>query len=268
MKKFFGLIVLVIIVIIAAVWFFSDKQPAGEENLGNQENQESQSVALASTSTISQTDSFYNIKANWPQFAKTEAAFNKKIADLIAEKIDTFKKDAKETWDARNATLLPGEEFSETPPEPFDFIADWSPTQINDKYISIVITMYYFTGGAHGINEVKAFNYDVVKQQEISIEDFLGNSAQALQKLSQLSEQTVISQLQSNDLQMDIFLTQMVKDGTKPIADNFKDFNFDSDSLVIYFQQYQVAPGSVGPVTIILSKDILGQNSIDSNYLQ
>ena len=262
-----GLIAIIIIAGVA-VWLFGNKKPAGEENLITQEIEKNQGGVLASTSTISQIDTFYNIKANYPQFTKVDPAFNQKIADLITGKIDTFKKDAKETWDARNATLLPGEEFSANPSEPFDFIADWEGMQINGKYISFVITMYYFSGGAHGINEASAFNYDVIKQKAISIGDFLGNSAQALQKLSQLASQTVTSQLQSNGVQMDNFLTQMIKGGTEAAAENYENFNFDSDSLIIYFQQYQVAPGAVGPVTITLPKDILEQNSISSDYLK
>jgi len=267
MKKLFWLIA-VLIILGAAVWLLGNKKPNNEVSPGNQENQQGQEIVLASTSTISQSDSFYNIKANWPQFAKVDAAFNKKIADLITGKIDTFKKDAKGTQDARNATLQPGEQFSATPTEPFDFIADWAATQVNDKYISFVITMYYFTGGAHGTNEVDAFNYDVMQKKEITINDFLGGSSQALQKLSQLSAKTVTSQLQTNGVQIDSFLTQMIQDGTKPTADNYADFNFTSDSLIIYFQQYQVAPGYIGPLTITLSKDVLAQNSITSNYLQ
>ncbi|MFH1894462.1 MAG: DUF3298 and DUF4163 domain-containing protein [Patescibacteria group bacterium] len=267
MKKLFGLVI-VIIIAGAAVWLFGNKKPAGEENLGNQENPENQEVALAATGTILQEDSFYNIKANFPQFAKTGAAFNKKIADLITEKVDTFKKDARDTWDARNATLLPGEKFSATPTEPFDFIADWTAKQVNDKYISFIITMYYFSGGAHGNEEVYASNYDVVGKKEITISDFLDSSEENLQKLSDLAVQNVISQLQESAGGVDKSMEKWIKEGAGPKWENYKDFNFNDDSLVIYFQKYQVAAGAFGPVTISLPKDILEQNSIASNYLQ
>ncbi len=227
-----------------AIWFLANKKPQGEENFNGQGNQESQGVALASTSTISQTDSFYNIKANFPQFAKTDPAFNKKIADLILGKIDTFKKDGKEN-------------FSATPTEPVDFIADWSSTQVNDKYISFVIAMYYFTGGAHGINEVSAFNYDVVNKKEITISDFLNSSEENLQKLSDLVIQKVIFYLQTNVGSTDESMKKWVEEGAGPKWENFKDFNFNNSSMIIYFQQYQVAAGAVGPVTITLSRDFL-----------
>ena len=214
--------------------------------------------------SISQTDSFYNIQVEYPQFEEVDAAFNKEISDLILGEIDSFKKEAKDNWNARNATL---ETPAANPPSPFDFIASWEPTQINKEYISFSVNIYYFVGGAHGVTEVDAFNYDVKKKADITINDFLGNSQQALQKLSQIAAQQVTSQIQSSGVPIDDILTQMIQQGTQPTMDNYRNFNFNYDSLTIYFQQYQVAPGYLGPLTVILYKNTLEDNSIESDYL-
>ena len=155
-------------------------------------------------------------------------------------------------------------------PDPiiFDFIANWKPVQLNQEYLSFVINIYYFSGGAHGLNEVYAFNYDIVQKKELTINDFLGNSPQALQELSQISAQQVTSQLQSSGVQIDDILTPMIQQGTKPTLDNYNNFNFNYNSLTIYFQQYQVAPGYVGPITITIFKNTLDENSIMSDYLK
>jgi hypothetical protein len=266
--------ILLLIILIAAAgifWLAKGGRQTSESitNKGNknQETQEDQQSILASTSTISQTDSFYNIKANYPQFANASQEFNDKIKNLILDKIDVFKKDAKDAWEARKATAAPGEIIPDNPEAPFEFIAGWEQTRFDEKYISFSLTIYYFSGGAHGITEVDAFNYDIKNKKEITINDFLGNSSQNLEKLSQLARQQVILQLQSNDMQIEGFLEQMIDDGTKPNLDNYKNFNFDSNSLIIYFQQYQVAPGSAGQITITLDKNMLKENSIESFYL-
>jgi hypothetical protein len=142
------------------------------------------------------------------------------------------------------------------------------PTQLNDKYISFVVNLYYFVGGAHGANETYAFNYDLTKQKEITILDFLNSSQQSLEKLAGLSAQEVTSQLQGNEATMDDFLKQMIKDGTKPDLKNYKEFNFNYNSLTIYFQQYQVAPGSAGAITVTFYKNSLNASSINSDYLK
>jgi len=216
---------------------------------------------------INQTDSFYNIQAEYPQFEEVNAVFNKEISDLILGEIKSFKKQAKDNWDARNATLLPGETPLANPPSPFDFIASWTPTQMNKKYISFSVNIYYFAGGAHGITEIDTFNYDVAKEADITINDFLDDSPQALQKLSQIAAQRVTSQLQSNSVEINDVLTQMIQQGTQPTTDNYRNFNFNYNSLTVYFQQYQVAPGYLGPVTVVLYKNTLEDNSIRSYYL-
>lgn len=225
-------------------------------------------VLLVSTGTIIQSDAFFNIKAEYPQFAEADSGFNDKINALISGKVETFKQDAQGYWEARKATAGPGEIIPDEPEMPFDFIAEWQEIQVNDKYISFVINIYHFAGGAHGISEIHAFNYDVINKKEITINDFLENSQQALDKLSELSAQEITLQLESSGIQMDSFLEQMVSDGTEPTAENYANFSFGNNSLKIYFQQYQVAPGAVGQVIVIFSKEILEQNSIMSDYLQ
>jgi hypothetical protein len=268
-----NLLKLLVIIIIIGVgfWFWQNRNPVSRLEIKNQQNQANESIkseVLASTSTVSQLDSFYDIKANYPQFTGADASFNKKVADLISQKIDTFKQDAKDYQEARKATAAPGEIISDNPEEPFDFISDWSQTQLNDKYISFVITMYYFSGGAHGNEEVFAFNYDVKNQKEITINDFLAALDEKLQKLSSLAIQKIISQLTESAGGIDNSMKAWVKEGAGAKWDNFKNFNFTNDSLMIYFQKYQVAAGVFGPITIVLPKSELEQNLIISSYLQ
>jgi hypothetical protein len=271
MKKFIWLASLVLLVAaVIVLWPKIMGIKKIDTVLINEQNHYEQQVLpeSVSTSTILQTNSFYNIKANYPQFIKVDASFNQKIADLIKGKIDTFKKDVKDNWDARNATLLPGEQSLVDPTEPFDFIADWTPVQINDKYISFVLSMYYFNGGAHGINEIYTFNYDVASQKEITIKDFLDSSEEKLQRLSDLAIQKIISYFKGEVGSVDNSMKQWIKEGAGPQWDNFKDFHFTKDNLGIKFQQYQVGAGAFGVVGIVFSKLELEQITILPSYMQ
>jgi hypothetical protein len=259
MKKIY-LFIIIIILAAAVVWFVKNERASMEIS--------AEKGLEMSISSISQTDNFYNIQVEYPQFRDIAAAFNDQVSAFITGEIDTFKKNTKDNWDARIATTPPGQTVPENPAAPFDFIANWKPVQLNKEYLSFVINIYYFSGGAHGLNEVYAFNYDIVQKKELTINDFLGNSPQALQELSQIAAQQVTSQLQSSGVQIDDVLTQIVQQGTKPTLDNYHNFNFNYNSLTIYFQQYQVAPGYVGPVTITIFKNTLDENSIMSDYLK
>ena len=239
------------------------KQEAMEQTSNSPDN-----AAPMSVSYIHQTDSFYNVQVEYPQFNNADAAFNKKISDLITGKIASFKQDAKANYDARKATATPDNPVPDNPTQPFDFIGSWEPAQINNNYISFVVHLYYFTGGAHGVNEVYAFNYDLKNQKEISIMDFLNSSQDELDKFAQLASQSVSTQLQSSGMQIDDFMQQMIDAGTKATVDNYKNFTFNDNSITVYFQQYQVAPGAVGEQDVTFYKSTLDSNSIGSSYLQ
>lgn len=266
MKK--TILIIGILVILAGIvtWEVQSGKFFVEKNISEETPVENNSLSM-SVNFIHQTDNFYNIQVEYPQFKNVSASFNKEISDLITGEIENFKKDAKANWEARRATATPENPVPENPTTPFDFIATWTPTQINDKYISFVINIYYFVGGAHGVTEVDAFNYDIEKNKDININDFLGSS-EALTALSELTAERITSQLQSGGLTIDNILKQMIQEGTQPTQENFNNFNFNSNSLIIYFQQYQVAPGYIGPVTITLYKTDLDANSITSNYLK
>lgn len=233
-----------------------------EQKLPTEENSLSMSVSF-----IHQKDNFYNVQVEYPQFVNADA-FNEEISNLIAGEIEAFKKDAKDNYEARRATTPPGDQLPENPEQPFDFIGTWKPIQLNNSYVSFVIYLYYFAGGAHGITEVHAFNYDLKKEKEITILDFLNSSQPSLEKLAELTNQEITSQLEASGVPIDSFLQQMIESGTKPTQENYQNFNFNYDSLTIYFQQYQVAPGATGPMTATFYKRTLDEGSIKSDYLK
>ena len=245
---------------MALVWFVKNEMASTE--ISTEEDLEMSIIS------ISQTDNFYNIHVEYPQFRGIDEDFNNQVSSFIAGEIDIFKKNAKDNWDERIATKSPGQTVPENPAEPFDFLANWKPVQLNKRYLSFVINIYSFSGGAHGLNGVNTFNYDMVQKKELTINDFLDNSTQALQNLSQIATEQVSAQLQSSGIEIDDVITQMIQQGTHPTWDNYQNFNFNYNSLIIYFPQYQVAPGYVGPVTITIFKDTLNENSIMSDYLK
>ena len=207
--------------------------------------------------SVQESDKFFRIEGEYPQFKMAATDFNQKIASLISGKINNFKKESLDNWKARLETMPVGEPVPQNPPTPFDFIASWQPTQLNNKYLSFVIKIYYFTGGAHGNEEIYAFNYDMLKKKEISINDFFGSSQEALKKISEVSAQDIISQLQSTGWKEFDNIKEMVNQGTAPVPENFKDFNFNNYSLIVYFQKYQVAPGAAGSLTVTIPRTIL-----------
>ena len=103
------------------------------------------------------------------------------------------------------------------------------------EYISIVLYISYFTGGAHPNYEIKTINYN--KSTNISI----------------YSRES----FSNNDMFNDKVVFDMMIDGTKSIKDNYKYFNITSDGLIIYFNRYQIAPYYYGDYSITISYNYL-----------
>jgi len=218
--------------------------------------------------SIRESDSFFYVQAEYPEFMAASDDFNHEIAALISDKISGFKEESTDNWKARLDTMPAGKSVPENPEQPFPFIASWESAQLNTQYLSLVVKIYYFCGGAHGNEEIHVFNYDVSQKKKIGIEDFLDSSQEALKRISKISAEDITSQLQSTGWKEDDTLKEMIKRGTAPIFENFEAFNFDPQGLTIYFGKYQVAPGAAGSLTVRITKALLEQNLLQSDYLK
>jgi len=218
--------------------------------------------------SIRESDSFFYVQAEYPEFMAASDDFNHEIAALISDKISGFKKESTDNWKARLDTIPAGKPVPENPEQPFPFIASWESAQLNTQYLSLVIKIYYFSGGAHGSEEIQTFNHDISQKKKIGIEDFFYSSEEALKKISKISAEDITSQLQSTGWKEDDTLKEMINQGTAPTFENFEAFNFDPQGLTIYFRKYQVAPGAAGSLTVRITKAVLERSLLQSDYLK
>jgi len=254
-----------LILSISAMWLLSIIGLLVNETNAKQPSISSLPVTIQS---IRESDSFFYVQAEYPEFETAGPDFNQEIAVLISDKIDGFKKESLDNWKARLDTMPAGKPVPENPEGPFTFIASWEVAQLNTAYLSLVIKIYYFSGGAHGNEEIHTFNYDMLQKKKIRINDFFDSSQEALKKISKISAEDIMGQLQSQGWKENDSLKEMVNQGTAPVFENFRNFNFDPHSLIIYFQRYQVAPGAAGSLTVRVSRQMLEQNSLQSDYLK
>ena len=118
------------------------------------------------------------------------------------------------------------------------------------EYISIVLYISYFTGGAHPNYGIKTIKYTIIF---IDIDDLIYMDKDILNKLSIYSREY----FSNNDMFNDKVVFDMMIDGTKSIKDNYKYFNITSDGLIIYFNRYQIAPYYYGDYSITISYNYL-----------
>ncbi len=149
---------------------------------------------------------------------------NKKIKDWLDEKLEEFKQ---------------YENYNEIKN---DFYTDYELHEYNGVYF-LQYNIYSYTGGVHYYLINKQFTYDKTGKI-LELDDFF-TSDNYLEILSNLSLEE-LKKLGVNDDE------NWLREGTKPLAENFSLYYFDNDGLHLTFPPYQVAPWASGPIKITI----------------
>jgi len=130
--------------------------------------------------------------------------------------------------------------------------------RINDNQtMSISVTYYQYTGGAHGISFKETVNLDLVNEKELLLQELFAGSAAYKQVLT------------------DELLKQMTNEKDDLFAEAVRDFKATDDlkfyltdeAIVFYFNPYEIAPYARGIVEYEVPYDSL-QDVLNKNYAQ
>ena len=124
------------------------------------------------------------------------------------------------------------------------------------KYISIVLNITYFTGGAHPNEIIKSVCFDTKNNLEVTIDDLVKNNNHILGKLSSITYDV----LKNEERIKEYGNEEMLKDGTKPLNASFSNFAFSKNGMIIFFNRYQVAPYVAGTFKVNISYEQLEFN--------
>lgn len=114
--------------------------------------------------------------------------------------------------------------------------------------ISYIFFSESFTGGAHPIHLIKSFIYNIDTNSFITINTLIKNNSNILKELSNYTYKT----LSNKKIFQNQVVNNMLKEGTLPTTDNFKNILFTDKGLIIYFERYQIAPYYYGDYNIIV----------------
>ena len=116
------------------------------------------------------------------------------------------------------------------------------------NYLSYVFFIEYYTGGAHPNHKIWTVIYDKNNNTIVHINTLIEKNPNILNKFSRISRNRLL-------YNKNIVDTNMMLEGTKPIKENFSNFAFSKDGIVIFFEYYQVAPYSSGEFKVIIPYD-------------
>jgi hypothetical protein len=212
-KIFIGFCVLLLVVLGSIVYIRTDKI----------------SVAPLSTNTI-ETD-FYTMKITQPVDAE------KKFPELFAV--------------TKNAITLFEKQYtgvSSPSPAPYDLQID-TVVATTSHTVSYVVSLYEYTGGAHGGTAMQAFTYDKDGKFVGEKEVFGENNWRPV--VSELAYQYLKEKLKENTTD------DVLKEGTAPIGNNLDVWYLRDNEIVFVFGQYQIGAYALGIQEAPLSREKL-----------
>jgi hypothetical protein len=131
-------------------------------------------------------------------------------------------------------------------PEPFYdgyVTGTYETARLENGIISILFKFSnYYPGAAHPWGTMASANYDTNTHRIISLSDLFRTGSPYLSKLSEIS----IRKLESSEY-ADSFT---IRKGAGPHMRNFSVFTLTNATLVLHFQQYQVAAGAAGDLEV------------------
>lgn len=275
MKRIYLIIIATIFLLISLsiglVFFFSNRQQnLPFEDKEKIELKEEESLVVEGsyqTKKLTIDDPYINFDVKYPYFKDADIDFNLSIEDFLKEQMENDRLIAKDNWQTRYNLQTTEDNIPEqpNPEEKFYFYSDFSIIQSNSSYISFILSYGAFTGGAHGYEVKKSYNYDLKNNRPITLADIYGDDEDYLDKLSQASRQmlkeayaTISDEDRANSDPEAIEdylenINSSIDSGTEPTEENFKTFTFTPSGIKIYFAQYQVGSYVMGMPEVEIS---------------
>lgn len=126
----------------------------------------------------------------------------------------------------------------------------------SSKTVSYIVSMYQYTGGAHGSTVVKAFTYNKDSHFVGERELFGENNWRPM--VSDLAYQYLKEKLKENTTD------EVLKEGTTPTGENLSVWYLKGEDVVFVFGQYQIGPYVLGIQEVPIPREKLQSVLINS----
>ncbi|MCU9816641.1 DUF3298 and DUF4163 domain-containing protein [Paraclostridium sp. AKS73] len=123
---------------------------------------------------------------------------------------------------------------------PYIYNVDFDVKKNSDSMLSIVVTIYQYSGGAHGYYENGSYNIFIENGQNLNLKDLFKENSDYKNVINGLIRDEIKENKQEYSF--------------KSISENQK-FYIQDDNLVIYFDLYEIAPFAGGIPEFRISAD-------------
>lgn len=127
------------------------------------------------------------------------------------------------------------------PMDPYELVQKYNITEMTDDILSLYYDQYVYTGGAHGNTERYSNAWDLSRSSILRLGDFFPQNADYEAGITSAIIRSVSKQMA---LPADNRTCLYFDDYQKKILSTFNKNNFylTPDGVIVYFQQYDIAP--------------------------
>lgn len=179
---------------------------------------------------------YLKIKSNYNKKDDTQTKIIQNINSAISNTVTTAKDKIEKDSEEYKKSYEADSNKDNTIKYQYEAIYNYKIAYNKNNILSIPLTMYEFTGGAHGLTNIKSFNYDLVKEKELKLEDLFKANSNYKEVINNHIKEEISKQPEN------YFQGQY---GFSSIKDN-QDFYISDEGIVIYFSLYDIAPYSSG----------------------
>ena len=201
---------------------------------------------------IKETEPYAAVSIQYPDFPRYPV-LSQAIENAVLPQYTEFAQSAQDKWNEWNALSHEGTVLSsqKTVP-PFEYTVQCKPVYCGDSFISVLITSYSYSGGAHGTTTIRSFYYDTVNNCFKTAAEVTGMSEATI---AALCRKVLHQKLQygNRDADSEKERTRWIANGTEPDEGNFSVFTYDGKKATTYFPHYSVAPYSEGILQVEIS---------------
>lgn len=193
----------------------------------------------------------YSVKAIYPQIngnnlSKEAQQFNGLVMNIVNNEVKQFKNGVK--LDVPHLKNLPEEVKNNT------FKMDYDIDVIHSNGMELISVRFNIegmrAGRAHPYHVHQVLNYDLTNGKQLALSDLFKPNSNYLRVFSKYSYKKLNATVQPQD-------KWMITEGAKAEANNFKNWNIESDAILITFDEYQVAPYLYGPQEVEIPFSVL-----------
>jgi hypothetical protein len=158
--------------------------------------------------------------------------------EVVASTIDPFIQSVRDNFfQTISGAFIPA-------PGPYELDITYEEVKHSDTLVSLVFTVYEFTGGAHGNTATQTYLFDLQNGIPLTLDSLFTDTDAALAVINPLVEADISAKLG------DMLDAQWLHDGTGTNPANYQQFALDGANLIFYFPPYQVAPYAAGTQTV------------------